>query len=359
MRKAFLRLRRTVALALALATAPAPAADLPSLGGNVGGTLSASQERELGQQFLKKAHERLDFLQDPEVVGFVRAVGQRVAAQADFHAYPFHFHVIDDPALNAFAVPGGQIFVHTGLIRTADNVDELAGVLAHEVAHITQRHIARRMAAGKRTQLSSLLLVAAGVLAGAQGQGEAAQALVMGAGAYSQDQMLAYSRDQEREADRLGLRYLAAAGYDPHALASFLGKLRHWSHLQGRSPAPFLSTHPLTGNRIADARARADSLSTPSGEPLGHTAFGRIQARIRALTAESPESAYRAFRKRLDADPDDSAARYGLAIAANRSGRTAEALDQLRRLSQAHPQEVAFPSAGDGSCSRTDAPLRR
>ena len=339
------RFRRWIAAIGLVVAGPVPGADLPSLGSSVGGELSATQEQKLGERFLGQARKRLDFIQDPEVTSYVRAIGHRVAAQASFHAYSFRFYVVDDPALNAFAVPGGHIFVHSGLIRTAESADELAGVLAHEVAHLSQRHIARRMAAGKQTQLSSLLLVAAGVLAGASGQGEAAQALVTGAGAYSQDRMLSYSRDHEREADRLGIRYLSAAGYDPEALTSFLEKLQDWSQLQGRSAAPFLSTHPLTGNRVADARARAERMATEADNALGRPAFPRIQARLKALTADPPDKAYRSFREQVISDPKDTAARYGLALAAHRSGRPEEAINQLRRLVDNFPEEVAYRRA--------------
>jgi len=339
--------RRALALLLALLTAllplPAAADQLPALGSETGGELTASQEVQIGQRFLAQAQQQLQFVHDPEVVGYVRLLGHRIAAQTDFHAYPFHFYVIKDPSLNAFAVPGGHIFVHSGLIEDTDTPAELAGVLAHEVAHITQRHMARQLAASKQSQLQSLLLVAAGVLAGMQGQGQAATALVAGASAYSQQEMLSYSRAHEREADRLGVRYLAAAGFDPEGLPHFLEKLQRWAHLQGKAPPPFLSTHPLTGNRIADAESRASQLGGGSGPPpLGEATFARIKARLKAMTADSPADAYRDFKQRLADHPDDGAARYGLALAAERSGRTDEATDTLRRLVADHPETVAY-----------------
>jgi predicted Zn-dependent protease len=333
-------------LLAALVPPPATADSLPSLGGSSGGALTAAEEQKIGQQFLKQARRQLTFVHDPEVLEYVRAVGQRAAAQANFHAYPFHFYVIEDRRLNAFAVPGGHIFVHSGLIETADNAAELAGVLAHEVAHITQRHMARQVAAGQRSQLSSLLLVVAGVLAGMQGQGEAAQALVMGAGAYSQQEMLAYSRAHEHEADRLGIQYLADAGFDPEGLPGFLEKLQDWGELQGAAPAPFLSTHPLTRDRVADARSRAAQMGSPSSStPLGEATFRRIQARLRATTADSPAEAYRHFQERARAEPDRPAARYGLALAAQRTGRTEEAIGLLRELTTDFPESVAYRRA--------------
>ncbi|HKL76891.1 MAG TPA: M48 family metalloprotease [Gammaproteobacteria bacterium] len=344
--------------------AQAAADNLPSLGGNRGGDLTAAQEREIGQQFLQQARRQLTFVRDPEVLEYVRTLGQRVAAQTDFHAYPFHFYVIRDPSLNAFAVPGGHIFLHSGLIQTADSAAEVAGVLAHEVAHITQRHMARQMAAGKQSQLSSLLLVAAGILAGMQGQGEAAEALVFGAGAYSQQEMLAYSRAHEHEADRLGIQYLAEAGFDPEGLPGFLQKLQDWAQLQGASPAPFLSTHPLTQARVSDARNRAARMGRGGPTPLGEATFGRIQARLRALTAESPQQAYDHFQQRVSAHPDRAAARYGLALAARRTGRSAEAVELLQELIQNAPESVAYRRTladvqlGDGQPAAAVATLR-
>ncbi|MFB6259679.1 MAG: M48 family metallopeptidase, partial [Thiohalorhabdaceae bacterium] len=278
--------RRALALGLALLLAlPLPvAAELPSLGSQTGGELTATQEVEIGQRFLAQARR--------ELVEFVRLLGNRVAAQADFDAYPFQFYVVKDARLNAFAVPGGHIFVHSGLIERSDSVSELAGVLAHEVAHITQRHMARQVAASKRSQASSLLLVAAAVLAGMQGYGEAATGLVAGASAYSQQEMLAYSRSHEREADRLGIQYLAEAGFNPDGLPRFLKKLQSWSQLQGQAPPPYLSTHPLTGERVADARGRASQLGAGGNAPLGETTFTRIKARLEAVTADSPENIF-------------------------------------------------------------------
>lgn len=337
------RLAALLAVALVCLPLPATADDLPALGGNTGGTITAAKEREIGQRFLAQARERLTFVHDREVLDYVRTLGYRVSSQTDFHAYPFHFYVVKDSSLNAFAVPGGHIFVHSGLVETARTPDELAGVLAHEVAHITQRHMARQAAAGRQTQLSSLLLIMAGILAGMQGEGEAAEALVMGAGAYSQQEMLAYSRAHEREADRLGIKYLTAAGFDPEGLPGFLKRLQSWSQLQGATPAPYLSTHPLTQERVADARSRASQLGKNGGPPpLGADTFRRIQARLEAGTADSPEAAYDLFRQRQAESPEDPAARYGLALAAERSGRTGEALRLLRELVEAHPEEVAY-----------------
>jgi predicted Zn-dependent protease len=331
-----------VVLLSAAVPAPAPAANLPSLGSQTGGELTATEEVQIGQRFLAQARQQLTFVHDPEVVEFVRLLGHRIATHTDFHAYPFHFYVVKDSRLNAFAVPGGHIFVHSGLIQRADSVAELAGVLAHEVAHITQRHMARQVAASKQSQTSSLLLVAAAVLAGMQGQGEAATALVAGASAYSRQEMLAYSRAHEHEADRLGIQYLAAAGYDPEGLPQFLRQLQSWSQLQGQAPPPYLSTHPLTGDRIADAAGRARRLSAQGSTPLGEASFARLKARLHAVTAESPDAAYRDFRQRLEADPDDAAARYGLALAAQRSGRPEEAQQAMRRLVADHPEQVAY-----------------
>ncbi|KPV41117.1 hypothetical protein AN478_04220 [Thiohalorhabdus denitrificans] len=338
--------RRGLALLLAglLALAPPAAADqLPSLGSQSGGALTATQEQQIGQEFLAQARRELTFVEDPEVLGYVRAIGHRIAAQTDFDAYPFHFYVVEDPSLNAFAVPGGHIFLHSGLIEATDSAAELAGVLAHEIAHITQRHLARQVAASQETQLQSLLLVLAGVMAGMQGQGEAAQALVAGASAYSQQEMLSYSRSHEHEADRLGVGYLARSGFEPEGLPAFLEELQNWSSLQGQAPPAYMSTHPLTRDRISDARNRASRMrAAAESTPLGEGTYQRVRARVQAVTAESPEQAYRRFAEQVEDDPQDQAARYGLSLAARFTGRTEEALDLLRDLIEQAPEEVAY-----------------
>lgn len=327
------------------ATSGATAQDLPALGGDIGGGLTATEEVRIGQQFLEQARKHLEFVEDPEVLEYVRSVGYRITAQANFRAYPFHFYVVKDSSLNAFAVPGGHIFLHSGLVEEADSAAELAGVLAHEVAHITQRHMARQVSAGRKTQTSTLLLVAAGILAGISGQGEAAQGLITGAGAYGQQRMLAFSRTYEREADRLGLQYLARAGFDPQGLVDFLEKLQRWSDLQGRAPPPFLSTHPMTGNRIADVQNRASELRQEGNTPLGEDTFRRVQVRLEATTSSSPAKTYQRFQEQLSEDPGNEALRYGLALSARRTGRTEEAVSRMESLVADFPETVTYRSA--------------
>ncbi len=321
------------------------AQDLPSLGGQIGGGLTPAQEVQIGERFLKQARQKLTFVKDPKVLDYVRAMGNRITVQTSFRPYPFHFYVLEDASLNAFAVPGGHIFLHSGLVKATDSAAELAGVLAHEVAHITQRHMARQVAAGRQTQVSSLLLVMAGILAGVGGQGEAAEGLIAGAGAYGQQEMLAYSRSYEREADRLGLRYLAQAGFDPQGLVDFLKKLQRWSELQGQAPPPFLSTHPLTGNRIADVQNRAQDLPQNGKTPLGGETFGRVRVRLEVLTSDSPSQTYQDFKERVAKDPDNAAvARYGLALSAHRTGRTEDAVTLMERLVENAPGTITFRS---------------
>lgn len=216
--------------------------------------LPVEDEKKLGAEMEAQLARELTLLDDPEVVGYVRELGRQIVAAAGDdvpEGIEFEFDVVDDDeTINAFAIPGGHIYVYTGLLRAAEDEAELMGVIGHEVAHVTRRHIAQQLAAqyGAETLLS--LVASSGGLAGLVGQ------LVGSVGA--QGFLLKYSRDAERDADYVGLEYAADAGWDPHGMIDFFTKLERQA---GRGSLPsFLLTHPEPGERVENARERIDEL---------------------------------------------------------------------------------------------------
>lgn len=212
--------------------------------------VSLEQEWQLGRQLEKDLASQLDLVNDRRIVGAVSAIGQSIVAQTDLSGAPWTFHVVRDPALNAFNVPGGHVYVNTGLIENADNAAELAGVMAHEIAHGVSRHGTENL-----TRSYGLNIVA-GLLVGENpALYEQLLAQVAGAGT-----MAHFSREAEREADTLGVRYMHSAGYDPMGMATMFQQLLENRRRRPSSVEQFFSSHPLTENRIAAVRAEARSL---------------------------------------------------------------------------------------------------
>jgi len=330
------RIRSAAILALALvAVGPVRAAsDLPAIGDPVDQVLSPRDEAAIGREMMARARDQLDLNRDPEVAAYVDSVGQRLTAQVDNRPVNgFTFFVVHDPRINAFAAPGGYIGVNSGLFLKADNEAELAGVMAHEIAHVTQRHIARAYAASQRASYKTIAAVLAGLILGAQDPQAGQAAITSGVAAQAQSQ-INYTRQNENEADRIGIGYLAAAGYDPGAMADMFGILQRAAGGSGNAEPEFLRTHPLTTNRIAEAQGRAAQMhvQNPREDTL---AFHLMQTRLQVMESDEP----RALASRWHAEqvPDDksydaAARRYGLALLNLRDGDPGAAAEALRAL---------------------------
>jgi beta-barrel assembly-enhancing protease len=244
--------RSTTALAVALATLLTAACG--SGGGGDFNLISIEEEWQLGKQLATDISRQVKINNDPVVNGYVRELGQRLVAQspAPFNQLPWNFYVVDDPSINAFAVPGGHVYVHTGLIAHSDNAAELAGVMAHEISHVTARHSTEQLS--RQYGLSILAGIALG-----QNPGQLTQiaAQIVAGGALAR-----FSREAEREADELGIQAMAAAGYNPIGMATMFEELMENRQRQPGRVEQFFSTHPLTEERVRDARNRAQRLGT-------------------------------------------------------------------------------------------------
>ena len=326
-----------VGLALGLPSATRADFDLPSIGEPADRTLSPSEEREIGARIVAQLHQQGVIMDDPQLTSYVDAVGQRLGAyNATRPVTGLHFFIIRDPTINAFALPGGYIGLNTGLIMASRNESEMAGVLGHEIAHVTQRHIARQLQGGEGWNLATAALVIAAIIAGAADPDVIQAALGIGLGSLQQRQ-ISHIRAHELEADRLGIRTLASAGYDPEGMATFFERMQQTSRLYGSQLPEILRTHPVNATRISEARSRLEELGKREREDT--LEYSWMQARARILSSEPVTAASEYFDRSVAADPDDPAAQYGQALISTLSGDGAKALTQLQALLKAHPAQ--------------------
>jgi predicted Zn-dependent protease len=335
--------------------------ELPELGDTSASVLSPVQERILGEKFMRSARQRLNFLDQPEILDYLQRLGNKLVSYSDNSGYEFRFFIINDPSLNAFAVPGGYIGIHTGLIMATRSEDELAAVLAHEIAHITQRHMPRLLASTKENSIPTMVALIAGALLG----GQAGQAAIALSSAASLEQQLDYTREFEREADHLGMRTLASAQYDPHAMPDFFKQLQNWGRIYDTNLPEFLRTHPVTTGRIADSLNRAEQY--PATRPRLSAQFEHVRAIIRVLTAPSRAQAVHEFSENLSAGHfrDKDAETFGLALAMLHANRYDRGREIIVPLAERKPGEPLYRilraeiEIGSGQFTRGLAVYRR
>ncbi len=237
-----------------------------------------------GKRIYRELRKLLPLIDDPELTQWLRSVGNRITQYLPDARHPFYFSIIDDGSINAFATRGGVVAVNAGLILAVDSEDELAAVVAHELAHVSQRHIERMQARSAGSSLMTGLGILATMIAAAYDP-TIAQATLMSTIAFQGQQQLAYSRQMETEADRIGLRFLTAAGYDPSAMATFLGKLERFSEGANDDIIAWLRTHPLTRERVSSVTDLAKQL--PTHQRNRNPAFLYAREKVRALTAQN------------------------------------------------------------------------
>lgn len=236
---------------------PCAAIDLPDMGASASSVLSPSDERRLGEGFMRQLRNGVDVVDDLEVSSYLNALGHQIATYSDNPEQRFHFFVVNDNAINAFAVPGGFVAVHSGLFLHTQNENELASVLAHEIAHITQHHIARTMEASNNFSLPMMAAMIAAAIAGMKNP-QVAEATIAAVTAGNIQMQLNFTRAHEEEADRVGMKMLADSGFDPRSMPIFFERLQASNRYYEGGLPEFLRTHPVTSNRIAEARDRAE-----------------------------------------------------------------------------------------------------
>src|SRR3982751_2700268 len=263
--------------------------DLPDIGSPASSSLSLEDEHHIGLQVVRQLRDEGQIIEDPEATEYLQALGSRIVAQATGDsAQTFSFFFVQDNTINAFALPGGFIGVNYGLVLATRNESQLAGVLAHEIAHVTQRHIARRVRAQGRQSIATMAGILAAILIGAAtGSSDATMAGVTMAQGAAMQQQINFTRANETEADRVGMGFLAAAGFDPYGMPDFFETIGRRSGLEGssqnRNALPeILQSHPVTSNRIAESRGRAAQYKDvhPTAESVS---YALTRERLRVL----------------------------------------------------------------------------
>jgi predicted Zn-dependent protease len=323
-----------------LAQCLAQTSELPDFGSPADTVLSKSREQQLGRSVMLQLRNAGVIIEDPLLSEYVRVIGSQLASQVNDGDFKFEFFVVDDNRINAFALPGGFVGINSGLIMASDNENELAGVLAHEISHVTQRHIARSIYENQRMSLVSTAAMLAAVLLGAAADlgANATTGLLTAAQAGGMQQQINFTRAHEAEADRVGMDVLAAAGFDPIGMATFFEKLSRGGSLSSEALPEMLQTHPVSTGRIAEARARARQLPRVSHEDTPQ--YGLAKARLQVLTAPTPERALQLFEIRGPSTKLGD--RYGLALALAGMSRGDEAERIFRDLVAENPHIMAF-----------------
>lgn len=318
-------------------TGAPPVVDLPQIGEPADTSMSPAQEAKLGAQVVAEMYHYEFILEDYELSDYMTTIGWRLAAASGAAPQNLEFFVVKDPRINAFALPGGHIGFNAGLLLAADNESEVAGVMSHELAHVTQRHIARAQAeSGGIGTIATWAAVLAAIIAGSADPDVVLAALSIGQASQYQRQV-AYTRAHELEADRIGISTMSNAGFDPNAMASFFQKLEQQSRLYGSNVPEILLTHPVNTTRVAEARARAANM--PKREVADSIEFGLMKARTQVYAANQPSDAVEAFSSLLAAGKDTAANRYGLAFALHQLSQDDRAQAVLQPAVDKNPRQ--------------------
>lgn len=334
-------MRRFAALFLSLATTVANAqatTELPDIGNPAGAVISESDEYRLGKMIVRGLRDEGVVIDDPEVNEYLQSIGARIAAQTPEGGRPFQFFGVRENTINAFALPGGFIGVNYGTVLATKNESELASVMGHEIAHVTQRHIARTVRAQGKQSITAAAAILAAILVGAiaGGSGDAMQgAIAMAQGAAVQQQVN-FTRANEYEADRVGIGFVAAAGFDPQAMPSFFETMSRRTGLAGAFVPEMIQTHPVSSNRIAESRNRA--MQFDHIKVTESSSYGLIRERLRVITAPRETDMTLQYAKEVkDAGGKaDLATQYGQALALMAANRPQEAAKILYPLVEQH-----------------------
>ena len=317
--------------------------DLPDLGDSSTRALSSEREREYSEGLLRQLRNFDITMEDPQLLEYLETLAYRLVQASGRGETDFTFALIEVPLINAFASPGGLVVVFTGLILATENESELAGVMAHEIAHVSQRHIARAMESSMEESLP-ILLGAIALAMAAQGSGDGAQAALVGGMALIQQRQINFTRDNEYEADRVGIQTLAKAGFDPAGMGDFFARIGSIYRTQGEEVPEFLRTHPVTAARVAEAKGRAEKLRT--GTQLTSLEFMLMRERVRVISSHDLPAVVNYYEENQgNGKIDKRALQYGLGLARIRSGAYEEARSAFEKLSAADPARLSYQLA--------------
>ncbi|MGL6160713.1 M48 family metalloprotease [Microbulbifer sp.] len=336
----------TLGLSLLLGGAPlAAVADdgqilLPELGDSSSGVVSRTREKELGQMWLRMFRSQVRTSNDALLQQYVENTVKSLSEYAPLEDKSIDVVVVSNDTMNAFAVPGGIMGVHTGLFLFAENEDQFASVIAHELGHLSQRHYARSLEAQRNSTIPTLAGMLGALVLAATAGGDAGIAAMTATQAAALDSQLRFSRQNEQEADRVGIETLAKSGRNPEEAGEMFEQMLRATRYY-RRPPEFLLTHPVTEKRIADAKLRASRM--PAVNTSDSREYHLMRARIRVAAEATPQQAVKRFQAELRGINDnEDAARYGLALAQTAAGKMDTALETLQPLLDKEPDKAAF-----------------
>ena len=339
----------TLALALCLLPSTQQAMDiekiqLPEMGDSAGALISPAQEKELGAAFFRNLHSQTDINKDLEIQQYIQTIGRQLAAHSDTPSTPFHFFVVMDPNINAFAGPGGYIGVNSGLILLTEAESELASVMAHEIAHVTQRHLYRQIEAASKMSIPTVAATLAAVLIGTQSP-RMGQAALMAIQAGSIQFQIDFTRDHEKEADRVGMQTLSESNFDPRSMPTFFERLQQSTRYYGKGVPEFLRTHPVSESRIADTRGRAENYAYRQyPDSMGYLL---TKAKLQVLTSVDKKQTQQLFSnlEQQGTQEQRAIARYGLGLVHLENLQYGQAIEIFQSLAEQYPDQPAYLSA--------------
>jgi predicted Zn-dependent protease len=291
-------------------TGPTAGSDLPDMGSPAETALSRSDEFRLGAMVAKELRDQNVLIEDPEVSEYINDIGKRLASQSEMGGEYFHYFVIKDSTINAFAVTGGYVFFYAGLVLATENESELAGVMAHETAHITQHHIARMLADQSRQSLTTAAAMIGAILLGALGGGgQATEGAIVAAQGMAVQHQINFTRDNEWEADRVGIGYLAGAGFDPNGMGEMFGVMDRRTGLAATYIPAMLVDHPMDTEREAEQRSRASQFPPRTGHDS--QSYELIRERVRVLTATGDTDLAQQYAQKIAHGGDNMGNQYG------------------------------------------------
>ncbi|MEI7840570.1 MAG: M48 family metalloprotease [Methylococcaceae bacterium] len=318
--------------------------ELPDMGDSAGALISPAEEKQFGEAFFRSLHTQVTINQDSEIQQYIQTIGEKLVAHSDTPSYPFHFFVVLENDINAFAGPGGYIGVNSGLILMTEAESELASVMAHEIAHVTQRHLYRSYEASSRLSIPMAAATLGAILLGTQ-SAAAGQAAIMAIQAGSVQFQIDFTREHEAEADRVGMQTLSSSTYDPRSMPTFFERLQQSTRYSGQNVPEFLRTHPVTASRISDTRGRADNY--PYKQYPDSLAYQLIKTKLQVLLSRDDHEIRAILQARLNQGlPEQhTVATYGLGLLALKMQNFAEAETIFQTLTQANPEQPHYAAA--------------
>ncbi|MEA1901198.1 MAG: M48 family metalloprotease, partial [Thermodesulfobacteriota bacterium] len=294
--------------------------------------ISVKKEEEMGREFMRVVLEHFELIEDPFIVNYVNKIGNKIILALPPQPFNYHFYIIKEDTYNAFASPAGNIFINSGLFEAMENEEELAGILSHEIAHVVCRHISQRIERQSKIGLITLAGIAAGIFLGLEGAGTASSALTLGSVAAGQSISLAYSREDEIQADQLGLKYLNKAGYSGAGLLTMLKKIRSKQWFGSDQIPTYLTTHPASEDRIVYIGSWLEISEKPSGQVFNIDLYDFQITHMRFVSMHGEESiVLKKFETRIAECPSDSIALYGYGLVLARTGNLKDAEINLKK----------------------------